>query len=59
MPHVIVNGVLVKRDGKATDVFPGLPVRYPVEPEGRHKPATTEQWLEEFTIDDASLAPRD
>ena len=59
MPHVIVNGVLVKRDGKATDVFPGLPVRYPVEPEGRHEPAIREQWLQEFTIDDASLAPRD
>jgi N-acyl-D-amino-acid deacylase len=56
MPHVVVNGVLVKRDGEATDAFPGLPIRYPVEPEGRYVPATTEQWLDQFTIDGGSLS---
>jgi hypothetical protein len=58
LPHVIVNGVFVKRDGKATDALPGIPIRYPVEAEGRHVPATTEQWLATFTIDDGSLSPQ-
>jgi N-acyl-D-amino-acid deacylase len=56
VPHVIVNGVFVKRGNEATRVLPGLPIRYPVESESRHKPATTEQWLEEFTSDDGSLS---
>jgi len=55
MPHVIVNGVIVKRDGKPTDALPGLPIRYPVEKKGRHVPATTEQWLNTFTIHDGAL----
>jgi len=59
LPHVIVDGVFVKRDNKATGALPGKPIRYPVEAEGRHDPATTEQWLEEFTIDDGSLTPRE
>ena len=57
LPHVIVNGQFVKRDNKATDVMAGQPIRYPVEDEGRHVPATTEQWLEDFSIDDGSIAP--
>jgi len=40
LPHVMVNGVFVKRDDKATDQFPGQPIRYPVEDEGRHVPVT-------------------
>jgi hypothetical protein len=55
---VIVNGRLVKRDGRATDALPGVPVRYPVEEEGRFVRATTKQWLETFTIDDGSLGSR-
>ena len=39
LPHVIVNGVFVKRDGEATGALPGLPIRYPVEDKGRHVPA--------------------
>ncbi len=58
MPHVIVNGVFVKRDDEPTGALPGLPIRYPVESSGRHEPATTRQWLQEFTIDDGSLSPR-
>jgi len=57
LPHVIVHGAVVKRDGEATGELPGLPIRYPVEARGRHEPATTKQWLEEFTIDDSSIAP--
>ncbi len=59
LPHVIVNGVFAKRDNVATGELAGLPIRYPVESEGRHVPATTEQWLREFTIDDGSLTPRE
>jgi len=58
LPHVIVNSVFVKRNNEATGALPGLPIRYPVESEGRHELATTEQWLEEFSIDDGSLSPR-
>jgi len=59
MPHVIVNGSFVKRDGQATSAMAGQPIRYPVEREGRFQPASTEQWLSDFTIDDGSLAPRE
>jgi len=55
LPHVIVNGVFVKRDDKATGKLPGLPIRFPLEVEGRHNAATTKQWLQEFSIDDGSL----
>ena len=58
LPHVIVGGHFVKRDGEATDALPGLPIRYPVEEESRWVPATTEQWLETFTIDDGSLTKK-
>lgn len=58
IPHVIVDGVLVKEDDKATDEFPGLPIRYPVETEGRFVPVEREEWIETFTIDDGSIKPR-
>lgn len=58
LPHVIVNGQFVKRDNKATDVMAGQPIRYPVEDEGRHVPASTKQWLEDFSIDDSTMKPR-
>jgi hypothetical protein len=45
LPHVIVNGMFVKRDNQATDQFPGLPIRYPVEDRPRHVAASQEQWL--------------
>ena len=58
LPHMIVNGVFVKRDSKATDQFPGQPIRYPVEDKPRHLPASQKQWIINFTIDDGSLSPR-
>jgi hypothetical protein len=57
LPHVIVNGQFVKRDNDATGVMAGQAIRYPVEDEGRHVPASTEQWLEDFSIDDGALNP--
>jgi hypothetical protein len=58
LPHVIVNGVFVKKDDRATDKFPGQPIRYPVEEKPRHKPASQKQWLNTFTIDGGALAPK-
>ena len=55
LPHVIVNGQFVKRDGKATNAMAGVPIRYPVEAQGRHEPASQRQWLATFTIDDSSI----
>ncbi len=53
-----MNGVFVKRDGKATGKFPGEPIRYPVEEKPRHKPASQKQWLESHSIDGGALAPK-
>jgi N-acyl-D-amino-acid deacylase len=58
LPHVIVNGVFVKRDNNATDNFPGLPIRFPVEDKPRHVPASQEQWLQTHSIDGGALVPR-
>ena len=58
MPHVIVNGVFVKRDDKPTGATPGLPIRYPVEEKPRHKAASQKQWLKDFTIDGSPLVPK-
>lgn len=38
IPHVIVNGVVVKKEGVATNQYPGQPIRYPVEEQGRFEP---------------------
>ena len=43
LPHVIVNGVLVKKDGEATGAFPGVAIRYPEEAEGRFVPVEVEE----------------
>ena len=58
LPHVMVNGQFVKKDGKATDVMAGQPIRYPVEKEGRFVPASKKQWLRTFTIDSSQLSRR-
>ena len=57
LPHVIVNGVFVKRDDQATGEFPGQPIRYQEESEGRFVPISTEQWLKTFSIDDGAVKP--
>jgi N-acyl-D-aspartate/D-glutamate deacylase len=56
LPHVIVNGQFVKRDNKATDVMAGQQIRFPVEEKGRFVPATTKQWLKDFTLVDSGAA---
>jgi hypothetical protein len=59
LPHVIVNGQFVKRDNKATNVMAGQQIRFPVEEKGRFVPATTEQWLKDFSlVDSGAVRPR-
>jgi N-acyl-D-glutamate deacylase len=55
IPHVLVNGQFVKRDNQATNVMAGVPIRYPVEEEPRFVPASKEEWIETFTIDDGAV----
>jgi hypothetical protein len=55
---VIVSGQLVKRDNKATDIFPGVAIRFPAEEKARFVPANKDQWLNTFSIDSSMLVPR-
>lgn len=59
IPYVLVNGQFVVRDSKAQQVTAGQPIRFPVEEKGRFIPATTQQWLNNFTIDSSILAPKE
>ena len=47
IPYVLVNGTIMVRDSKVVaDVFPGQPIRYPVESTGRFEPLVKESYLE-------------
>ena len=47
IPYVIVNGTIMVRDSKVVDgVFPGQPIRYDVESEGRFNPLEKSSYLE-------------
>ena len=47
IPWVLVNGTIVVRDSKVVDgVFPGQPIRYPVEASGRFEPLEREDYLD-------------
>jgi N-acyl-D-aspartate/D-glutamate deacylase len=49
IPYVLVNGTIIVRDSKVLDgVFPGRPIRFPVEAEGRFEPLARESYLEEL-----------
>ena len=64
IPYVLVSGVIMVMDSEVQDGrFPGQPIRYPVEDQGRFVPLERESYLEgilapddEFIFDD--LAPR-
>jgi len=46
MPWVLVNGTVMVRDSTVVSgVFPGQPIRYPVEPRGRWVPLERERYL--------------
>ncbi len=59
IPHVMVSGQFVVRDGKARQVYAGRPIRFPVEEKGHHVPATQIQWLSTFAVDSSPMAPRE
>jgi len=50
IPYVIVNGIIVVKEGKVLPVKPGQPIRFPVEAKGRFEPATVNKWLGGHTI---------
>lgn len=54
MPHVLVNGQFVKRNNQATNIFPGKPIRYPVEEKGRFVASTQKQWAKSVILVDGS-----
>ena len=55
IPHVLVKGQFVVRDSRAQKVMAGQEIRFPVEEKGRFVPASTEQWLENFSIDSSPV----
>ena len=51
IPYVLVNGTVVVKDSKVLkDVFPGEPIRFPVEEKPRFVPLDINQWKERFMI---------
>lgn len=49
--HVLVNGTVVVRDSRVLpDVYPGQPIRFPVEKKGRHDPLSSEAWRKEYLV---------
>ncbi len=51
IPYVIVNGTIVVKDSKVLkDVFPGQPIRYPVESKGRFVPLDVKAWVDTHAV---------
>jgi len=51
LPYVLVNGVIVVKDSRVLpDVYPGQPIRFPVEKESRHEDLTAEAWRAEYMV---------
>lgn len=64
IPYVIVSGKLVVEDSEFKKVWAGQPIRFPVEPKGRFKPLTQEEWLRQraianFSVDGSGAAESD
>jgi N-acyl-D-amino-acid deacylase len=64
IPHVIVNGKIAVRDGRETGIKAGLPIRYPVQSEGRFVPLDNRKWegrhlinVPHLHLDDGSCIP--
>ena len=63
IPYVLVNGVVMVRDSTVVDdIYPGQPIRYPVESKGRFQPLKREAYLENllkpsFQVDDGIGGP--
>jgi formylmethanofuran dehydrogenase subunit A len=51
IPYVLVNGTIVVKDSDVLkDVYPGQPIRFPVETEPKFQPLTLEDWKTEFLV---------
>ena len=58
IPYVIVNGQVVVDNSKFRKIWAGQPIRFAVEPKGRFKPLSQEDWLMQraistVTVDDS------
>ena len=64
IPYVIVNGTIVVDDSVVLkDVFPGQPIRYPVEDKGRHMSVSVNKWIDVHAVpsiqrDEGAVADR-
>jgi N-acyl-D-aspartate/D-glutamate deacylase len=45
IPYVLVRGTIVVKDSKVQNVYPGQPIRYPVEAKGRFKPLERSSYI--------------
>lgn len=55
-PYVIINGTLVVQDSEVLkDVFPGQPIRFPVEEAGRFEPLDPDKWESRFLVSPAGF----
>ncbi len=58
IPYVLVNGTIVVKDSKVLkDVYPGQPLRFPVEEKGRFAPVSKASLLKMLTTDAPELGP--
>ncbi len=56
IPYVLVNGTIVVKDSKVLkDVFPGQPIRFPVQEKGRYEQITEEDWKRQNLIETSSM----
>ena len=52
IPYVLINGTVIVKDSKVLkDVYPGQPLRFPVEEVGRYEPISAESWKEANLIE--------
>jgi N-acyl-D-aspartate/D-glutamate deacylase len=51
IPYVLVHGTIVVKDSRVLKgVFPGQPIRFPLEEKGRFVPVSADSWLREYTV---------
>jgi hypothetical protein len=51
IPYVLVNGTTVVKDSRVLpDVYPGQPIRFPVEEKGRHEAFSEEAWNAQYLV---------
>lgn len=51
IPYVLVNGqVVVKNERVLKDVFPGQPIRFPVQEKGRFEPLDVDAWRGQYLV---------